>query len=182
MIGKKQQTPPMYSAIKINGKKLYEYARQGKKIEIQPREIEIYDLILDKTDIKENEITFTVHCSKGTYIRTLCEQIANNLGTIGYMKELNRIQVGEFKIENSITINQLKENKDHIIDSIITMEQFFCDKESIVLDAKGKEQFLNGVKLQYDIKDEIYRIYDEQQDFIGLGMIKNRYLKRDVVL
>lgn len=182
MIGKKQQTPPMYSAIKINGKKLYEYARQGKKIEIQPREIEIYDLILDKTDIKENEITFTVHCSKGTYIRTLCEQIANNLGTIGYMKELNRIQVGEFKIENSITINQLKENKDHIIDSIITMEQFFCDKEKIVLDAKRKEQFLNGVKLQYDVKDEIYRIYDEQQDFIGLGIIKNRYLKRDVVL
>lgn len=182
MIGKKQQTPPMYSAIKINGKKLYEYARQGKKIEIQPREIEIYDLILDKTDIKENEITFTVHCSKGTYIRTLCEQIASNLGTIGYMKELNRIQVGEFKIENSITINQLKENKDHIIDSIITMEQFFCDKEKIVLDAKRKEQFLNGVKLQYDVKDEIYRIYDEQQDFIGLGIIKNRYLKRDVVL
>lgn len=77
MIGKQNQIPPMYSAIKVNGKKLYEYARQGKSVQLQPREIEIYDLILDKIDLNESEITFTVHCSKGTYIRTLCEQIAN---------------------------------------------------------------------------------------------------------
>lgn len=76
-VGKQKQIPPMYSAIKVNGKKLYEYARQGKSVQLQPREIEIYDLILDKIDLNESEITFTVHCSKGTYIRTLCEQIAN---------------------------------------------------------------------------------------------------------
>ena len=182
MIGKQEQTPPMYSAIKVNGKKLYEYARQGKTIEIQSRKIEIYSFVLNKVDTNTNEITFTVHCSKGTYIRTLCEQIAENLGTVGYMKELNRLQVGEFKIENSITLNQLKENKDHIVKSIITIEQFFCDKEKIILDAKREEQFLNGVKLQYNLIDEIYRIDNEKQDFIGLGIIKQGYLKRDVVL
>lgn len=182
MIGKQEQTPPMYSAIKVNGKKLYEYARQGKTVEIQPRKIEIYDLTLDKRNLDENEITFTVHCSKGTYIRTLCEQIAENFGTIGYMKELNRLQVGEFHIADSITIGELKENKGDILNKIITIEQFFSNKEKIVLDIKRKEQFLNGVKLQYDLKDEIYRICDEEENFIGLGVIKQGYLKRDVVL
>lgn len=182
MIGKREQTPPMYSAIKVNGKKLYEYARQGKTIEIQSRKIEIYDLVLNKRNLDENEITFTVHCSKGTYIRTLCEQIAENFGTIGYMKELNRLQVGEFHIADSITIGELKENKGDIINKIITIEQFFSNKEKIVLDIKRKEQFLNGVKLQYDLRDEIYRICDEEENFIGLGVIKQGYLKRDVVL
>lgn len=182
MIGKQEQTPPMYSAIKVNGKKLYEYARQGKTVEIQPRKIEIYDLTLDKRNLDENEITFTVYCSKGTYIRTLCEKIAENFGTIGYMKELNRLQVGEFHIADSITIDELKENKGDILNKIITIEQFFSNKEKIVLDIKRKEQFLNGVKLQYDLKDEIYRICDEEENFIGLGVIKQGYLKRDVVL
>lgn len=182
MIGKQEQTPPMYSAIKVNGKKLYEYARQGKTVEIQPRKIEIYDLTLDKRNLDENEITFTVHCSKGTYIRTLCEKIAEDFGTIGYMKELNRLQVGEFHIADSITIGELKENKGDILNKIITIEQFFSNKEKIVLDIKRKEQFLNGVKLQYDLKDEIYRICDEEENFIGLGVIKQGYLKRDVVL
>lgn len=182
MIGRKSQIPPMYSAIKVNGKKLYEYARKGKSIEIQPREIEIYDLTLNKVDTSINEITFTVHCSKGTYIRTLCEQIAESLGTIGYMKELNRLQVGEFKIEDSVTIEELKENKESMKDKIISIEKFLANKEKIVLDVKRKEQFLNGVKLQYALPEESYRIYDEQGNFIGLGVIKEEYLKRDVIL
>ena len=82
-IGKSKQVPPMYSAIKVNGKKLYEYARKGQTIEIKPREIEIYAIEL--LNINNNEITFRVHCSKGTYIRTLCEDIAEKLETVGYM-------------------------------------------------------------------------------------------------
>ena len=91
LIGKQEQIPPIYSAIKVNGKKLYEYARSGQNVEIEPRTIEIYNLELIK--IENQEITYKVHCSKGTYIRTLCEQIAEKLGTVGYMKELNRTQV-----------------------------------------------------------------------------------------
>ena len=79
-LGKGQQIPPMYSAIKINGKKLYEYARNGENVEVPPRNIEIYSINLLK--IKDTEMEFEVSCSKGTYIRTLCEDIAKALGTV----------------------------------------------------------------------------------------------------
>lgn len=80
--GKQEQTPPMYSAIKLQGKKLYEYAREGKQIEIPKRQIEIYDINLNKVDKINKKIKFTVHTSKGTYIRTLCEDIAKSLEEI----------------------------------------------------------------------------------------------------
>lgn len=80
-LGKREQVPPMYSAIKVNGKKLYEYAREGKKVEVKPREIEIYDICLEEYN-NNDEISFKVNCSKGTYIRTLCESFAEKLGTI----------------------------------------------------------------------------------------------------
>ena len=105
-IGKQTQIPPIYSAIKVNGKKLYEYARKGQKVEIPKREIEIYEMTLLNIDKKENIIEFKVYCSKGTYIRTLCEDIAKKLGTIGYMKNLKRVQVGNFCIEQSINIQE----------------------------------------------------------------------------
>jgi tRNA pseudouridine55 synthase len=182
IIGKQEQIPPMYSAIKVNGKKLYEYARQGKTVEIEPRKIEIYNLELQNINNVEQEITFTVHCSKGTYIRTLCEQIANKLNTIGNMKELIRLQVGEFKIENSITINELKENRGNALKYITTVEQFFESKEKILLDSNKLEQFLNGVKLKMPLQNGIYRIYNNENKFIGLGLVNEQILKRDIVL
>ena len=105
-IGKMSQFPPKYSAIKVNGKKLYEYARENKDIEIKPREIEIYSIKILYINYDENEIDFEVSCSKGTYIRTLCEDIAKKLETCGYMKELKRIRVNNFKIENSISLKK----------------------------------------------------------------------------
>ena len=108
-VGKTLQKPPMYSAIKVNGKKLYEYARKNEKVEVKSRQIEIYKMELIKLDLKENIIKFKVRCSKGTYIRTLCEDIAEKLNTYGYMKELQRTEVGDFKIENAITIGELEE-------------------------------------------------------------------------
>lgn len=92
-IGKQEQIPPIYSAIKVNGKKLYEYARQGKDIEIPPRQIEIYDIELLNIDEEKDIINIKVHSSKGTYIRTLCKDIAEALGTIGYMNNLRRLKV-----------------------------------------------------------------------------------------
>ena len=91
-VGKTLQKPPMYSAIKVNGKKLYEYARKNEKVEVKSRQIEIYKMELIKLDLKENIIKFKVRCSKGTYIRTLCEDIAEKLNTYGYMKELNWLE------------------------------------------------------------------------------------------
>ena len=115
-VGKQEQIPPMYSAIKINGKKLYEYARKNIEIEVKPRKIEIYDINLKSINQDEKTINFTVYCSKGTYIRSLCEDIAKSMGTIGYMKELNRTKVGMFSIQDSIIIKELEDNiQDKII-------------------------------------------------------------------
>ena len=178
MLGKQQQIPPMYSAIKVNGKKLYEYARCGKNIEVQPRTIEIYNIELIGINTKEKQIKFIVSCSKGTYIRTLCEKIAENLGTIGYMKELKRIKVGKFSIEQAISTEQFEKEPEK---NIITIEKFFEDKKSIEISSKKLELFLNGVQLTYDLEDGIYKIY-ENQKFIGTGIIKEKLLKRDIIL
>jgi len=176
LIGKQEQIPPMYSAIKVNGKKLYEYARQGQNIEIDPRTIEIYNLEL--IHIQNQEITYKVHCSKGTYIRTLCEQIAEKLGTVGYMKELKRIQVGEFNIEDSITIEELEND---IEKHFITIEKYFEKCEEINLNAKKLQLFLNGVQLTHNLEEEKYNKYSEEK-FIGIGIIKDKLLKRDIII
>lgn len=176
--GKQEQIPPMYSAIKLNGKKLYEYARKGIEVEVKPRTIEIYKLELIK--IEDMEIIFRVSCSKGTYIRTLCEKIAEELGTIGYMKELKRIQVGEFNIKDSITIEEL-ENQEIVSNKFITIEKYFSNYENIVLNERKFQLFLNGVQLTYELKDGIYNIYKENE-FIGIGTVKNKLLKRDIII
>ena len=103
--GRQKQMPPMYSAIKVKGKKLYEYARSGKEVAIPEREIEIFAIHLEKQNTEKQAITFMVHCSKGTYIRSLCEDIAEKLGTVGYMKNLRRKTVGKFTLEDAITLD-----------------------------------------------------------------------------
>lgn len=175
----------MYSAIKVNGKKLYEYARKGEQVKIVPRKIEIYNIYLEKFDLQNKEIVFTVQCSKGTYIRTLCENVAEKLGTIGCMKELKRVQVGNFNIEQAVTIDELKNNKnskEFINKHFISFEQLLSDKQEIILDNKHLDLFLNGVKLTKNIPEDIYRIRNENGDFIGTGEAKNGMLKRDVIL
>ena len=178
-IGKQKQIPPIYSAIKINGKKAYEYARQGQTIELEPRDIEIYSIDLIK--IENNEITFEVSCSKGTYIRTLCEDIAKKLGTIGYMKELTRTSVNEFKLENAVTIDEVKENSLIVNEKVINIETIFKDKPELELNDRKKELFLNGVRLTFEKPNDIYRIYNNNE-FIGLGTVQDNLLKRDVII
>lgn len=188
-IGKQQQIPPIYSAIKVNGKKLYEYARKNIEVEIKPREIEIYCIELYEIDREENVIKFAVECSKGTYIRSLCEDIAKKLGTIGYMKELNRTKVGIFQIIDSITVEELekqKDNVDFLQEHLISIEELFIklngENSKITLNSKQLKLFLNGVKLTNEKKDGVYRIYDEKNSFIGIGSIKNNLLKREIIV
>ncbi len=184
-IGGQKQIPPMYSAIKVNGRKLYEYARKGQTIELKPRNIIIYKCELIKIDKSEKKIDFKVHCSKGTYIRSLCEDIAKKLGTVGYMKNLNRVKVGTFSIDNSLTIEQLEknyQNKDFINKYFITIEQLFMERPFIIMNEHKMKHFLNGVKLTYKFTDDIYRIYNEQKKFIGIGTIKSELLKREIIL
>ena len=188
-IGKQKQVPPMYSAIKVNGKKLYEYARKNVQIELEAREIEIYEIKLGTINQKENTITFTVHCSKGTYIRSPCEDIAQRLGTIGYMKELNRTKVGIFNIENSISVEELEQNKNNpeeLNKYIIPIERIFINiygnNNCISLNDRKLGLFSNGVKLTYGLSEGLYRIYNSKGVFIGIGSVKDKTLKREIML
>lgn len=178
-VGKQKQMPPMYSAIKIKGKKLYEYARSGQIVDIPKRDIEIYEINLINFSKNLREIEFKVSCSKGTYIRTLCEDIATKLGTIGTMSGLNRIRVGQFEIKDAIKVEEIN---DIVLDKkIITIEKFFEDRKSIELSSEELALFLNGVKLSRKEEDGVYRIYCCNR-FIGIGVIFREYLKRDIIV
>lgn len=188
-LGIQKQVPPMYSAIKVNGKKLYEYARKNIHIDVEPRKIEIYEIVLKDINKEEKKIKFTVKCSKGTYIRTLCEDIASKLGTIGYMKELNRTKVGIFDIKSSITIEKIEKNKDDfnaLSRYLLSIEDVFIkiygNNNSIDLDDKKIKLFSNGVQLKISLKDGLYRIYSLEKKFIGIGIVKNNSLKREICM
>ena len=176
-LGKQKQLPPIYSAIKLRGKKLYEYARRGQTVEIEPREIEIYEIKLLKINKEQKQIEFQVHCSKGTYIRSLCEDIAKRLDNVGYMSALNRIKVGEFSIEEAITIEQMQEESI----SYRTIEELFQNKPKITITPNRLNPFLNGVKLTMKEPDGVYRIYC-QEDFVGIGIVEKEFLKRDIIV
>ena len=181
-IGKQKQTPPAYSAIKVNGKKLYSYAREGKKIEIEPRNIEIYNIELMNINKEEKQISFRVSCSKGTYIRSLCEDIADKLGTVGYMKDLKRTKVGDFEIKEAITIDELKEKfEKNDFSDVITIENIFKDMPKIEINENNIKQYLNGVKITEKNQDGIYRIF-YKNEFNGIGIVKDNKLKRDLVI
>ena len=182
--GKILQIPPIYSAIKVNGKKLYEYARKGQEVEIKPRQIEIYKISLIEINQIANTIEFEVSCSKGTYIRSLCEDIAKELNTVGYMKELRRVQVGEFLIKDSITVEDLQkneDNKDFILSHFIDLQKYFAKFRIIELSQEEARKFLNGVKLSSNKENGIYRVQSENK-LIGTGILENNKLKRDIII
>lgn len=186
-LGKQSQIPPMYSAIKVNGKKLYEYARSGKTVEVKARDIEIFDISLISVSKDIKEIIFKVWCSKGTYIRSLCEDIAEKLGTVGFMSGLNRIRVGDFRIEQAVRISDVVDGgtlKEYnaFKESFISVEDFWMDKKEIVLDNVKLRKFLNGVQIFCDVNDGIYRVYSENRVFVGSGINIDKKLKRDIII
>ena len=164
-LGTSMQTPPMYSAIKVNGKKLYEYARAGEEIERNKRKIEIFKIEL--ISYKDDEIEYKVNCSKGTYIRTLCEDISEKLGTVGYMKSLRRTRVGEFSLEDT--------------GKIFSIEDVMKNRPKYDLKEGEKNQFLNGASIKISLEDGLLRVYFNNL-FIGLGKVENGKLKRKIVL
>ena len=129
---------------------------------------------------QEKQITFTVKCSKGTYIRTLCEDIAEKLNTVGYTKELNRISVGEFNIENSLTVKELESSIEKNDFSMIIKIEDLLNFPKIDLKKKDLDKYLNGVKITINSDNGPYKIYLENK-FIGIGTVENRKLKRDLV-
>lgn len=164
---------------------MYEYARKGQVVSVEPRKITLYHLELQKVDEIEATITFLVSCSKGTYIRTVCEDLASRLGTVGTMVQLVRTRVGEFSLADSVSMDLIKQDEENayglIEKHLIGVEEFFEDKGKISLDEKQRKMFENGVKLEFSLVDGIYRIYQGEQ-FVGIGEVRGKCLKREIVL
>ncbi len=152
-LGEQKQLPPMYSALKINGKELYKYAREGIEIERKERIINVYELKL--ISFKDDEITFISKVSKGTYIRTLGEDIAKALGSVGHLTKLTRLAIGPYSIEQSHKSGDVK-----ISDLIPTMEMLqFMPKYKV--DVELAKKALNGMHFRLPIKDEMVLLYDK---------------------
>lgn len=175
-VGEYMQVPPMYSALKVNGKKLYELARSGIEVERKARKAYIHSIEIK--DISLPRVTMTVNCSKGTYIRTLCHDIGETLGAGGCMEELLRIKSGQFEINDSIKIDDVKKYVDdgRISDIMKPIDGVFekyqkciVKKEYNVLIYNGNKFSPQNVLNRTDAKDgEEVRVYDEDNFFIGI--------------
>jgi tRNA pseudouridine 55 synthase len=186
------QVPPMYSAIKINGKKLYELAREGKEVERTARKI-----FIDSIDIKKfippNKIEILVTCSKGTYIRTLCTDIGNELGCGGHMSALTRTRSGSFTLENAITLEKLKEicENGNAESVLLPMEKALSTYNRIFVDKKGEKLLHNGCKIYdyfFESSDYAYEIgdtvtaYDSENILVGIFTVINDNEKNKVCI
>lgn len=180
-IGKQLQLPPKYSAIKVSGKKAYEYARSGEEITLKPREIEIFDIDDINVNLRKRQVSFNVFCTKGTYIRSLVHDIGIKLGCGATMTELRRLKTGEFDIANSIPLYDfLKLEYLEMIDKIVSIEDLYKDSKKINLNDKEYEKFFNGMKINIHSTDGIVRVYLNQR-YKGLGKVSDNLLKRFVI-
>lgn len=164
--GKIMQVPPMYSAIKVGGKRLYQLAREGKSVELEPREVKIDSIeILSR---EGNDVVLDIKCSKGTYIRSLCNDIGLFLGCFGYMASLRRTQSGAFTEKEAVRLSDLtKENAENYL--IPTKELF----DYPVFTVTEKQEFLvkNGVSAYCDGEKGLYRVFSEKGEFLSVSEI-----------
>ena len=197
-LGEQEQIPPMYSAIKVEGKKLYELAREGKVIERQGRPIVIHDIVLHNVETDENgklfEAEVTVVCGKGTYIRSLCRDIGKALGTCACMKSLLRTRSGNSFLEHSFKLSEVEALRDAgtLIEHIVTVEQVFSECKAFQMKPEWDKLLLNGNHINeqdcqalnkykstivesdentdgtMEFPENWYRAYDSTGNFLGL--------------
>ena len=161
-IGKIKQTVPKYSAIKINGKKLYEYARNGEEVELPVRDIEIYDLKLG-SDIKNNEFYIKCHVSKGTYIRSLVRDIGESLGTVATMIELERTRLGNFCLDDTYTLDDIRSG----MYSMLSIQEVL-DLPRVVIDKDKEKKIRNGQVLDKFFDNDMVMIMNEDNQLLAI--------------
>lgn len=177
-VGEYEQLPPMFSAVKINGKRLYELARRGEEIQRKRRKVAItrLELLSAQMNMEHPLVRFDVTCSKGTYIRTLCADIGEKLGCGAYMSFLVRTRVGPFLLENAHTLEQIKECREEgkLATLLLPSDLVFFRYPEIILDDVMLSRFLNGAEIgaeAFQPSEEIVRVYEKTNSFIGLGKI-----------
>ena len=174
-----KQTPPKYSALKVDGKRAYELAREGKDFELEAREVEIYANEINALDLREGVIEFDVTCSKGTYIRSICDDIGRELGCGAVMTALERTASGYFTINNALDLEEVLEmSDDEVAKCVIPMENTLTKLGMVLLDNNRVTAFINGNATRpggFAITEEtqfdnLYRVYANER-FIGIGSI-----------
>ncbi len=171
--GKYPQMPPQYSAKKINGQKAYDIARAGGRVELKPKEIEVYSINL-LGEIKTNVFEFEIHCSSGTYIRSIARDMAEKLSTYGVMQSILRTKCGDFELNNSYTIEEIKSGKYQII-----KPETLFDYPIVNFNNEQTERLLNGqfvkVGLQVGLEDGLFKAYNKD-NFLGIIQSKDKIL------
>jgi tRNA pseudouridine55 synthase len=176
-VGEYNQIPPMFSALKVNGKKLYELAREGKVIAREPRRVNIYHIEIE--EIKLPRVTFQVSCSKGTYIRTLCNDIGEKLDSLGCMEQLVRTRANGLEIKDSLKLSEIEELRDRnsLAEKIVAIDYVFRAYPAVIIDQKYNKLIYNGNQFKKEcikntqVLENDYskvRVYDEMKSFIGL--------------
>lgn len=193
-VGTYAQIPPMYSALKVNGKKLCDLARAGIEVERKPREVQIFSIDIEEIELPQ--VKLTVHCSKGTYIRTLCQDIGEKLGCGGCMESLLRTKVSRFTLENALRLTQIEQitaqvreekgqelSAESLGDVILKIEEVFEGYPKLSVREEFTKMLYNGnamqaewlVGWQEDLKQQKLRIYDSKHQFIGVYQYNDKY-------
>lgn len=177
-VGEIWQTPPMYSAVKVNGKRLYELARQGLEVERKKRKITIYSCQVTAYDAETHEFTMEVVCSKGTYIRTLCQDIGERLSCGACMASLVRTEVEPFSIESACTLSQVEAlcREGRLNEVLIPVDHIFTEFSKVIVSDEGMRFLLNGNDIKYEDcqmpervqPDELVRMYDKEHRFYAI--------------
>lgn len=170
--GEINQIPPMYSALKHKGRRLYKIARSGRTVERSPRKITIYSI--DIKNISKDSIRFSVHCSKGTYIRVLVEDIAKSAGMLAYTSFLRRVRVGQFDQFRMIEISELKskfsEHNESLDQHLIPIEHALFNFQNLKLSHSQAKKFLNGQRLQLKLNGSgPIKVFDQDQNLLGIA-------------
>ncbi len=171
--GEIMQIPPMYSAVSVNGKRLYELARKGIEVEREPRKITIYKLSLESFDEEEKTGKLYIECSKGTYIRTLISDIAEKAGSIATMTSLERVKASGFSLEECITLDELSELSDPY-ENLVSIEKVFSYLPKIEIKGAQERMYRNGIrlslkKMQFKKGESEYAVFGENE-FLGIAI------------
>ena len=184
--GEIEQLPPMYSAVSVGGKRLYQYAREGKEVERRPRRVTIYSLELLSFDESTQSGTLDIYCSNGTYIRTIIDDLAHALGTVGVMTDLVRYEACGYPLDECMTLDELRQRIDSGDTSFLhSVESIFMTYDEVVVSDKQAHRFVNGNPLDIvrtPLRDraedkKIFRVKDRQGAFLSLGIIDGEVLK-----
>ena len=167
--GEIQQVPPMYSALKVNGQKLCDLARQGKEVERQPRTITIHKL--ECLEFNGDTARLLVHCSKGTYIRTLCKDMGEALGCGGCMKSLRRVTAGEYTIEEAVPLQTLLDTESPAA-YLRPVDTMFRNHPQVTLTPNQEKRCRNGNPFSVTLEDNTYRAYSQTGEFLMLAKVE----------